>query len=261
MQQLWKHGLSLAFFALAALVSGRAAEAPPETYPTLKAGSVTYTNVKVLNKAKYDLFVQHAGGMASIKVKELDKSTQLQLGYTLVEPPPTNAPARVVPALQDIQIDPRLEEMYERVVWESQEVLSQFKPEVVYGAMGALFLVYLFYCYCCRLICRKVGQKAVALVWLPLFKLIPLLRAAGINRGWFLTILIPPVFVIVYIVWCFKIARARGKSAFVGLLLLLPALNVFAFLYLALSDTVSAAQEAALSRVDPFPQHSRRHAA
>src|SRR6058998_2171137 len=123
MQHFWKHGLSLACFTLAALVSGRAAEARPDIYPTLKAGSVTYTNVKVLNKAKYDLFVQHAGGMASIKVKELDKSTQLQLGYTLVEPPPTNAPARVVPALQDIQIDPRLEEMYERVVWESQEVL------------------------------------------------------------------------------------------------------------------------------------------
>lgn len=261
MQQLWKYGLSLAFFALAALISGRAAEAPPETYPTLKAGSVTYTNVKVLNKAKYDLFVQHAGGMASIKVKELDKSTQLQLGYTLVEPPPTNTPARVVPTLQDLEIDPRFEELYEQVVWESQEVLSQLKPEVVYGAMGALFLVYLFYCYCCRLICRKVGQKAVALVWLPLFKQIPLLRAAGMSRGWFLTNLIPPVFVIVYIVWCFKIARARGKSAFVGLLLLLPVLNVFAFLYLALSDTVSAAQEAALSRVDPFPQHSRRHAA
>jgi len=261
MQQLWKLGLSLAFFALAALVSGRAAEARPDTYPTLKAGSVTYTNVKVLNKAKYDLFVQHAGGMASIKVKELDKSTQLQLGYTLVEPPPTNAPARVVPALQDIEIDPRFEELYEQAVWESQEVLSQFKPEVVYGAMGALFLVYLFYCYCCRLICRKVGQNAVALVWLPLFKQIPLLRAAGMNRGWFLTNLIPPVFVIVYIVWCFKIARARGKSPFVGLLLLLPVFNVFAFLYLALSDTVSAAQADALSRVDPFPQHSRQRAA
>lgn len=252
--------MSLALCALATLATGRAAEARPESYPTLTAGSVTYTNVKVLNKGKLDLFVQHAGGMASIKVKELDKSTQLQLGYTLVEPPPTNAPARV-PTLQDIEIDPRYEELYEQVVWESQEALNQFPPEVVYGGMGALFLVYLFFCYCCRLICRKVGQKSVALVWLPLFKQIPLLRAAGMNRGWFLTNLIPPVFVIVYIVWCFKIARARGKSPFVGLLLLLPVLNVFAFLYLALADSVSAAQEAALGRVDPFPQHSRRHAA
>ena len=259
MQRFWKYGLGLAFSALVTLPIGRAdAAAQAEFYPTLKAGSVTYTNVKVMNKTKYDLFVQHAGGMASIKVKELDKSTQLQLGYTLVDPPPTNAPARV-PALQDIQIDPQYEELYEQIVWESQEALKQFKPEVVYGALGALFLVYMFFCYCCRLICRKVGQKSVALVWLPLFKHIPLLRAAGINPAWFLTILLPPVYFIVYIVWCFKIARARGKSAFVGLLMLLPVLNVLAFLYLALADKLSAAEAAALSR-DPF-LHTRRRAA
>jgi len=262
MQRLWKVGLSLALLALASLASVRAAEAPPEFYPTLKAGSVTYTNVKVMNKSRHDLFVQHAGGMASIKVKDLDKSTQLQLGYTLVDPPLTNAPARArVPRFQDIEIDPQYEEYYEQAVWESQELLRQFKPEVVYGAMGALFLVYLFFCYCCRLICRKVGQKAVALVWLPLFKQIPLLRAAGMSRGWFLTNLIPPVLLIVYIVWCFKIARARGKSPMVGFLLLLPVFNVFAFLYLALADTVSAAEAAALGIVEPVPQHTRRRAA
>ena len=126
--------------------------------------------------------------------------------------------------------------------------------------MGALFLVYLFFCYCCRLICRKVGQKSVALLWLPLFKHIPLLRAAGINPAWFLAILLPPVYLIVYIVWCFKIARARGKSAFVGLLLLLPVLNVLAFLYLALADKLSAAESAALSRADPFANVRRRAA-
>lgn len=263
MRQIWKLGLGLAFIALAALASARAAEAPPEVYPSLKAGSVTYTNVKVLNKSKHDLFVQHAGGMANIKVKDLDKSTQLQLGYTLVETSPTNATARarVVPTLQDIEIDPYYEELYEQIIWESQEFLKEFKPEVVYGGVGALFLVYLFFCYCCRLICRKVGQKSVALVWLPLFKHIPLLRAAGLSPGWFLTILIPPVYLIVYIVWCFKIARARGKSAWVGLLLLLPVLNVLAFLYLALADKLSAAEAAALSRQDPFPQHPRRMAA
>lgn len=263
MQRLWKHGLSLALIALAAVGSARAQTAEHEFYPVLKAGSVTYTNVKVMNKTKSDLFVQHAGGMASIKVKELDKSTQLQLGYTLVDPPPTNAAARVptLQSLQKIEIDPRYEEIYEQIVWESQEALKQFKPEVVYGGMGALFLVYMFFCYCCRLICRKVGQKSVALVWLPLFKHIPLLRAAGLSPGWFLTILIPPVYFFVYIVWCFKIARARGKSAFVGFLLLLPVLNVLAFLYLALADKLSAAEAAALSRADPFPQHTRRQAA
>jgi hypothetical protein len=39
------------------------------------------------------------------------------------------------------------------------------------------------------------------------------------------------------IVWCFKIASARGKNPFVGFCLLLPVISFFAFLYLAFSDS------------------------
>jgi hypothetical protein len=38
------------------------------------------------------------------------------------------------------------------------------------------------------------------------------------------------------VLWAFKIAEARGKSVWVGVLLLLPITNVFAFLYLAFSN-------------------------
>jgi hypothetical protein len=44
-------------------------------------------------------------------------------------------------------------------------------------------------------------------------------------------------------VWCFKIAKARGNSAWVGLLLLLPVTGFFAFLYLAFSDGAPAKEE------------------
>jgi hypothetical protein len=40
-----------------------------------------------------------------------------------------------------------------------------------------------------------------------------------------------------------KIAKARGKSAWVGVLLLLPVVNVFAFLYLAFSNGASGADD------------------
>ena len=38
------------------------------------------------------------------------------------------------------------------------------------------------------------------------------------------------------VLWCFNIAKARGKSVWVGVLLLLPITSLFAFLYLAFSD-------------------------
>jgi hypothetical protein len=36
--------------------------------------------------------------------------------------------------------------------------------------------------------------------------------------------------------WCFKIAKARNKGIGVGILLLLPLLNILAFCYLAFAD-------------------------
>ena len=63
-----------------------------------------------------------------------------------------------------------------------------------------------------------------------------LLRAANMSRWWFLAYFVPLLNVVVVILWPFKIAKTRGKSAWVGLALLLPVINVFAFLYLAFSD-------------------------
>ena len=42
------------------------------------------------------------------------------------------------------------------------------------------------------------------------------------------------------LIWCFKIAQARGKSPLVGLMLLLPGINVLALAYLALSGCGSS---------------------
>ena len=53
---------------------------------------------------------------------------------------------------------------------------------------------------------------------------------------------------IVMVVWFFKIAKARGKSAWVGLFLLLPVTNLFAFLYLAFSDGSSEKEEKVVVR-------------
>ena len=96
--------------------------------------------------------------------------------------------------------------------------------------------VYLFYCYCCILICRKAGHPPGVLVWLPLLKLLPMLRAAGMSRWWFLAFFVPVLNLVPAILWCFKIAKARGKSVWIGVLLLFPVTNLFAFLYLAFSD-------------------------
>jgi uncharacterized membrane protein YhaH (DUF805 family) len=114
----------------------------------------------------------------------------------------------------------------------------------VLGSAGLAFLlVYLFYSYCCMLICRKAGHPPGALVWLPLVKLVPMFRAAGMSCWWLLALLVPVLALVPLILWPLKIAKVRGKSVWVGVLLLLPVTNLFAFLYVAFSDGAPGAQE------------------
>ena len=134
------------------------------------------------------------------------------------------------------QIPPQLVEACERAYWEGREVFDNLDPWVPGAMLGAFALLYLFFCNCCRQICRKAGKPGGALVWLPWLQQIPMLRAAGMSGGWILASVLPPVWLLVYIVWCFKIARARDKGSVVGLFLLLPGLQVFAFLHLAWSS-------------------------
>ena len=107
----------------------------------------------------------------------------------------------------------------------------------MYGVVAGVIAVYLLFCFCCRQLCVKTGKRGSPLIWLPILKLFPLLRAADMSPWWMLpgVLLFPIAGPIMYIVWSFKICRARDKSPVFGVLLLLPVLNVLSFLYLAFS--------------------------
>jgi hypothetical protein len=120
--------------------------------------------------------------------------------------------------------------MQEKFTQEAQERFRQLDPRLVQGALAVLGLLYLFFCYCSMLICKKTGQEPGVLVWIPIIQTFPLLKAAGMSAWWFL--LVP----VATICWCVKICRARGKSSWLGLFLLLPVTNVFTYLYLAFAD-------------------------
>src|SRR4030095_15445441 len=115
--------------------------------------------------------------------------------------------------------------------------------------MGGVLLVYLFFCYCCLLICQKARHEPGLLIWVPFLQMIPLLRAARMSPWWFLGYLLIAPGPLISLVWCFKIASARGKSPFTGFLMLVPLLGVLPFLYLAFAEKVPAS---------PAPKEDRR---
>ena len=229
---------------LLALVASYSVVAGDETFSSLKVGKETYTNVTVLNKTRTDLFISHAQGMANVKVKDLEPATQLRLGYELERPKQSRMEKvwkgpDIENQLTRLETDPRVQEIEERLAAQFLETLDRLDPRAVYAIPAGIVFVYLWFCLLCRCICVKTSNPPSPLIWLPFLKQIPLFKSAGMSPWWILTNFIPPVFVIGYILWSFKIVHARGKHVFFGVMLLLPVVNLLAFLYLALSGSGS----------------------
>jgi len=204
--------------------------------------------------------------MANFKVGELSPELRLQLGYVPPPPPKTNTPPAVVvqqtlakmetPEVKQIKADSLqwVNEQFSRYNLKAPEMT----PKLLQIIAAAWFALYLFFCYCCMKICQKAGSQPGILVWLPVFQVIPLLRAAQMSAWWFLVLFSPSISVALVlsntygariaffaslalvvglrVVWGFKIAYARGKSPVIGVMLLLPVLDSLAFLYLAFSS-------------------------
>ena len=220
--------------------------AAEESFGVLQIGTQVYSNVTVTTKAKTYVMIMHSAGMTSLKVSELSPEQMEQLGYVPPPPPKTKAETAkdwAKDKLGEANIEKvNAAESIAREQWteRSQQVAKaayKLDRKLAGAILAVLFLLYLFYCRCTAEICKKVGKPAGILAWLPGFQIFPLLRAADMSMWWFVTFWIPIVGMIVGITWCFKLAKARGKSALTGFLLVLPITSFFAFIYLAFSET------------------------
>ncbi len=107
------------------------------------------------------------------------------------------------------------------------------------GLIGALvgFVlavgIYVFACYCLKLICEKAGHPPGVLIWIPIVQLVPLLTVAKLPIWFIILIFIPLVGIVVSIYMWVKICQARGKS---GWLVLLGIIPIIFLPYLAFSE-------------------------
>ncbi len=213
--------------------------AAQDSIATLQIGSQTYSNVTIESRTPSHVYIKHANGYATIRVKGLEPDIQQQLGYE-VAPPKQPLLSRKMLA-QKLKIDPETREAQEKLVQDVQERIRTLDPNLRTGILAGAAVGYLFFCFCCMLICKKTSNEPGILVWLPVLQLFPLLRAAGMSGWWFFLFLLPGLNVLAGIVWSVKICQTRGKSGWLALLLLLPVTNLFVFLYLAFSDGTNQA--------------------
>ena len=229
--------------ALVALVPFGAGAVTEETFPVLKIGTSTYTNVTVTTKAKTYVFLMHASGMATIKVADLPTDLRQLLGYNAEKEKPATSGVTTwakdtvnhlkVPALGELEKSVSQAKVSETV---SDLRHGKTDPNTLYTVLAIVVAFYLFFCLCARLICQKTGNEPGILIWIPVLQLLPLIRAADMPGVWFLAYFIPGLNIIAQIVWSVKIAQARNKSGIVAFLLILPVTYPLAFMYLAFSS-------------------------
>jgi hypothetical protein len=216
-------------------------------FPVLKIGANTYTNVTVTSKTRTYIFFLHSTGMMNVKLVDLSPELREELGYTN-EPPKPPAPGSAkwvkqefdkLPLQQVANVEHRLNA---RVPLELPSLKALDRRILLMAAViGAV--CYLCFSYCCLLICRKSGSIPGVIVWVPFFQAVPLLRAANMSPWWLLAGFVPLLNVVVQIVWSVRIVQARGKGLAATVFLLLPVTSLFAFLYLAFSNSAPPKQE------------------
>lgn len=249
----------VSIFLLTASV-GRSDE---QRFEVLKIGTQVYSNVTVTTKSQSYIFILHATGMLNLKVAELPNEVRQQLGYNSQEAPAGGSknagssissffkglnggskdkPSKLQGAAQwqqanlaSLQSSPQAKYLREHANFGQLKTISRKGKIILITIVAGLFFVYFFFAYCFFLICKKGNASTAGLAWIPFLQVIPLLQAAGMSPWWILSIIVPPIAFIIAIVWCFRLAKALGKSAWVGFFLLLPVTNLFAYLYLAFS--------------------------
>lgn len=210
----------------------------------LETRTGTYTNVTITSKTTDWIFILHDGGMGNVKIADLSTDAQIKLGYAKPEKPKLSQElAPGMQALAALNLPP-MAEVQES--WQAEgpraaltllsntDLLSTAKA--LWPVLGLFAVIYLFFCYCCLLICRKTHTSPGFLIWVPVLQLLPLLRAAGMSRMWLFAWFVPVLNLVAQIIWCVKIVQARGKGPLLVLWLVLPFTSLFAFLYLAFSS-------------------------
>ena len=106
------------------------------------------------------------------------------------------------------------------------------------GLVGLVFAVgiYIFTCYCLKLICEKAGHQPGVLIWIPIANIIPLLTVAKLPLWFIILLFIPLVNLIVMIVLFVKICQARNKPGWLVIMMFIPLVNLAFIPYLAFSE-------------------------
>jgi hypothetical protein len=107
---------------------------------------------------------------------------------------------------------------------------------VFFIALALILGLYVFTCFCYKLICQKTGKEPGGIIWIPVVRYIPLLQIAKLPEWLVVLLLVPLVNFVVFIIMWAKVCEARGKSPWLVILFFIPIVNLVFIPYLAFAD-------------------------
>jgi uncharacterized membrane protein YhaH (DUF805 family) len=103
-----------------------------------------------------------------------------------------------------------------------------YTPRVmeIMAVMGLALYVYQAICF--QRIARGRGLPHTWFSWVPILNVYLVCRIAGKRYVYTVLCFVPIVQIVMYFIICFKVARACGRSRWMGLLLIIPVVGLFA---------------------------------
>lgn len=95
--------------------------------------------------------------------------------------------------------------------------------------------VYVFYAYCWKRICEKLGKDPGPMIWIPIVQFIPILNAVDWETWKIVLFLIPLVNLVMAILLFLEILKRLEKSPALIVMLFIPCVSFFFLPYLAFS--------------------------
>jgi len=234
---------------------------------------VTYSNVKVESVNEKTISISHSRGMASLNPKNLTDAERRALGLTTISLAQDIESKAAAPSVKAGRKPGAIvsSKFRDWLAAHTPEANPRNLGAIALAIVGAMIGFYLFTCLCLLCICNKTDNPAPFRVWIPILQVHAAYAAAGMPTYWFRLLVLdlllfripcawlaahlPPggvptglglaaaviaiglssIHLAGWVIWCFKICVARGKSAWLGLFVLFPITQPPALGYLAFS--------------------------
>ena len=132
------------------------------------------------------------------------------------------------------------------------QLLASLLPFLVFG-----LVIYVYFSICLMIIANKTGTPGAILAWIPVLNLYLMVRIAGRPGYWLIPLLIPILGLPFFIVLWMDFSRKRGRPSWLGLLMVVPPINlIIPALLAAGGNAQSRTNESGLGAKTPEPDFS-----